>query len=167
MKIELPCRSVPPSPIADIGRHVAHAHVPHLHVVPRRPIRARRPSRAAHAGCADPDGRCSACVCAWFMVTMSGNTARPDIVVVVGGDAHALRALDQEGRVADIGDAHLIATGREPQRQPASRAAGATRSGRGSFPSSPAWRPAAARLARAAPAPGATQPTRPAPSARQ
>ena len=37
-----------------------------------------------------------------------GQHRRPHIVVVVGGDAHELRALDQEGRVADISEAHLV-----------------------------------------------------------
>ena len=42
------------------------------------------------------------------MVAMSGTHRRPHIIVVIGGDAHALRALDQERGVTDEGDAHLI-----------------------------------------------------------
>ena len=37
-----------------------------------------------------------------------GQHRRSHIVVVVGGDAHELWAFDQEGGVADIGDAHLV-----------------------------------------------------------
>ena len=40
---------------------------------------------------------------------MSGKRARLHIVVVVGGDLHALRALDQEGRMPGVGDADLVA----------------------------------------------------------
>ena len=38
-----------------------------------------------------------------------GQHGRPDVIIVVGRDAHQLRAFDQKGRVADIADAHLIA----------------------------------------------------------
>ncbi len=112
MKIELPWSSVPPSPVADVGRHVAHAHVAHLYVMARRLLRARAPAaqhmRDARIG---PVGVVRSC--AWFMVAMSGRTARPDVVVVVGGDAHELRALDQECRMAGIADAHLVGIERE------------------------------------------------------
>ena len=37
-----------------------------------------------------------------------GQHRRPDVVVIVGGDADELRALDQEGRMPDIADADLI-----------------------------------------------------------
>ncbi len=49
-----------------------------------------------------------------------GQHRRPHIIVVVGGDAHELRALDQEGRMADIADAHLI--GRRARRAETRRA---------------------------------------------
>ncbi len=37
-----------------------------------------------------------------------GQQRRPHIVVVIGGDAHELRALDQKRGVADKSDPHLI-----------------------------------------------------------
>ena len=37
-----------------------------------------------------------------------GQNRRPHIIVVVGGDAHELRAFDQERGVADIGEPHLV-----------------------------------------------------------
>ena len=42
-----------------------------------------------------------------------GQHGRAEIGVVIGGDAHELRALDQEGGMADIGDADLIGVERE------------------------------------------------------
>jgi hypothetical protein len=42
---------------------------------------------------------------------------RPDPIAVIGRDAHELRAFDQERRVPDIADAHLVALERrKPQR---------------------------------------------------
>ena len=39
---------------------------------------------------------------------MSGSDRRLDVVVVVGRDSHELRALDQEGRVPEEREAHLV-----------------------------------------------------------
>ena len=87
-----------------------------------------------------------------------GQHRRPDIVVVVGGDAHELRALDQEGRMADIADAHLIGVrARRDETRRAPRTAAASPPGPGSFRSFPAWPPAAPRLA---PRPGSPRPER-------
>jgi hypothetical protein len=46
-----------------------------------------------------------------------GHDRRPDIIVVIGGDAHALRAFDQKGRMPHIIDADLIGRERKPKRR--------------------------------------------------
>ena len=101
---------------ADIGRHVAHAQILVVHVDARRLfvlhpaaqhvldrqigiVRVMRRVRGVHGHDV-------------------GQNRRPDVIVVVGGDAHQLRAFDQEGGVADIGDAHLVVFERgEPERR--------------------------------------------------
>ena len=106
MKIELPWRSVPPSQAADIGRHVAHAHVLVGHVDARRLFVAGPAAQHVFDARVGVVG-----VVAGMRVVHRhdvGQHRRPHIVVVVGGDAHELRALDQEGRVADVSETHLV-----------------------------------------------------------
>ena len=102
-------------PGADVGRHIAHAHVAHGDVVSRRLVGARPPAaqdvRNARIGIVG--------VVRVMGVVHGGDVGQhryPDIIVVVGGDAHELRTLDQKRRVASIGDANLVGIEREPQR---------------------------------------------------
>ena len=72
---------------------------------------------------------------------MSGKRARLHVVVVVGGDLHALRALDHEGRMPGVGDADLVAGQRRQIEGGRNRpAAAGPPPCRGSSPSFPAWR---------------------------
>ena len=101
------------------------------------------------------------------MVAMSGTHRRPHIVVVVGGDAHELRAFDQERGVPDIGDAHLIGIERgELERGRHCPAADSELRGRDSSASLQALAPVVARFARARPVQMPQLPTRAPRSAR-
>ena len=94
------------APGANIGRHVAHAHVLVLHVDARR-LFVVGPA-AQHVFDA---GVGTVGVVRGVRVVHGddvGQHRRPDEAVIVGGDAHQLRAFDQEGGVADEADAHLI-----------------------------------------------------------
>ena len=78
-----------------------------------------------------------------------GHDRRPHIVVVVGGDAHPLRTLDQERGVADIADAHLIGVERgEIERRRQRPAAAPGRPGRDTIAPYRLAAPAVARVAR-------------------
>jgi hypothetical protein len=92
-------------PVADVGHHVAHAHIVVGEVVLDR-ARALAPAlqyvldvgvrevgvvrvvRPVHGGDV-------------------GHDLRPHVVIVVGGDGRACRALDQPGRVSNEGQAHF------------------------------------------------------------
>ena len=106
MKIELPWRCVPPPPIvADVGRDRAHAHVLELEIVVGRLavlLPAAQHMLDAGLGPVGEMGRMRP-----VHRHDVGQDRRLDVVVVVGRDAHQLRALDQEGRVADVVDAYL------------------------------------------------------------
>ena len=111
-------------PAADIGRHVAHAHVLVLQVDARR-LFVLGPA-AQHVF----DARIGMIGVMRRVRVIHGRDVgqhrRPHIVVVVGGDAHELRAFDQKRRVADIADAHLV--GSSAARR---KAAGCANGGRG------------------------------------
>ena len=98
-------RDVAAAPVADVGRDVADAHVRDGEVMPGRTavgvpaaqhvldvgigqVGVVRGVRPVHRG----DMR---------------RRRRADVVVVVGGDLHRARALDQPGRMADEGEARL------------------------------------------------------------
>ena len=146
-RIAVPLGAAVPS--ADIGRHVAHAHVLVLQVDARR-LLVVGPA-AQHV----LDARIGTVGVVRRVRVVHrhdvGQHRRPDVVVVVGRDAHQLRALDQEGRVADISRcAPDRARARRAQGGGLRRRAAARRRDRGSSPSFPAWRAAARRLAPAA-----------------
>ena len=52
------------APVADVGGHIAHAHVANLKVVAGRLDLGSFPSRAGRAGYADRAGRCKCVLCA-------------------------------------------------------------------------------------------------------
>ncbi len=95
------------APIADIGRHVAHAHVLVCEVPDGRFVRAVAPA-TQHVF----DRRIGMVGVVGVVSVVHGGDVGDDgrlhIVVVVGRDAHLLRALDQECGVADEGKPHLI-----------------------------------------------------------
>ena len=103
------------APVADVGRDVAHAHVFDGDVVARRLIRRRAPA-AQHV----LDGGVGMIGEVGRVRVIHGDDVRhdrrPDIIVVVGCDAHELRRFDQEARVADIGDSDLLRIERDAQR---------------------------------------------------
>jgi hypothetical protein len=112
-RVAVPLR--PAAPVADIGGNVAHAHILDRNVVARRLVGARPPA-AQHV----LDARIGVIseMAGMRMVHRDdvGQHRRAHIVVVVGRDAHELRTLDQEGRMADIGEPHLIGIERKPER---------------------------------------------------
>ena len=93
------------APVPDVGRNVPHPHVLIRHVMLGR-LLVRRPA-AQHVfdrriGTVRVMGRVG-------MVHRDdvGQDRRPEIVVVVGRDAHAARALDQKRRVANVSQPDL------------------------------------------------------------
>ena len=103
------------APVADIGGHIAHAHVANLKVVAGRLVRARSPAaqdvRDARIGTV---GKVRAVRVIHGRDV--GQHRRPNIVVVICRDAHELRAFDQKSRMARIGDADLVGIERQPER---------------------------------------------------
>ncbi len=95
--------------VAQIGGHVAHPHVPVLHIVTGRFALMRPAAQHMH----DAGFRAVGEMRGMGIVHRHdvGPHRRADVIVVVGGSRNALRAFDQESGVTDKGDAGRVDLG--------------------------------------------------------
>ena len=95
------------APVANVSRHVAHAHIAVFQIPDRRLFGARSPA-AQHVF----DRRVGMVGVVGVMGMIHGGDIghhrQLQIIVVIGRNADVLRAFNQEGGMTDEGDAHLI-----------------------------------------------------------